>query len=92
MQKLQDIDQVVEISKFTLQAIKQNLSTYDEADFILREALFAKYIDAEQFSDAALVLSGANLDSTTRVFSEKEKTDMLVKCAGGNLIKESRYR
>eukprot|EP01036_Dinobryon_divergens_P036214 gene36214-47099_t len=66
LQKLQDIDLFVEISKFTLQAIKQNLSTYDEADFILREALFAKYIDAEQFSDAALVLSGANLDSTTR--------------------------
>lgn len=86
MQKLQDIDLFVEISKFTLQAIKQNLSTYDEADFILREALFAKYIDAEQFSDAALVLSGANVDSTTRVFSDKEKTDILVKCAGGNLI------
>jgi hypothetical protein len=26
------------------------------------------------------------LDSTTRVFSDKEKTDVLVKCAGGFLI------
>ncbi len=74
----------MEISNFTLQAIKQNLSTYDDADFILREGMFAKYIEAEQYSDAALILSGTNLDSTTRVFSEKEKTDILVKCAGRN--------
>ena len=63
-------------------AIKQNVSSYDEADFILREALFNYYLGCEQFSDAAQILCGANLESTTRVFTDKEKADIFVRCAG----------
>jgi hypothetical protein len=64
----------------------QSVSTYDEADYILRDGLFAKFIDAEQFSDAAQILSGTNLDSLSRPYTEKEKVDVYVKCAGAILI------
>ncbi len=69
-------------------SIKQNVSSYDDADFILREALFGYYLGTGQFSDAAQILSGANLESTSRVFSDKEKADIYVKCAGLSMLCE----
>lgn len=62
-------------------AIKQSSSPYDEADFILRDALFAYYVKTEQCSDAAQILSAVNTESTVRVFSNDEKADIFVKCA-----------
>lgn len=82
MSKLEDFDSFVEVALLSISLIKQNASNYDDADFLLREALFSKYIDAEQYSDAAQILSGVNLESTSRIFSDREKTDVLVKCAG----------
>lgn len=70
-----------EVACHIITAIKNNVSSYDEADCILREKLFKYYLDCEQFSDAAQILSGINLDSTSRPFTEKEKTDVYVRCA-----------
>lgn len=63
--------------------IKQNgyAVLYDESDFICRDSLFNYYISCEQFSEAAQTLSLINLDSTSRVFTDQEKADILIKCA-----------
>ena len=75
-------ESLFEIASSLITAIKENIASYDEADYILRESLFSYYINCEQFSDAAQILSGTNLESTTRPFSDKEKVDIHVKCAG----------
>ena len=71
-----------EICTYMISAIKQNVNSYDEADYLLREALFDYYVANEQYSDAAQILSGVNFDSTSKVLSDKEKADIHVKCAG----------
>lgn len=75
-------DSLFEVASFLITAIKQNVSSYDEADYILRDTLFQYYINSEQFTDAAQILSGVSLESSTRPFSDKEKVDIFVKCAG----------
>lgn len=70
-----------EIACYMITSIKNNISSYDEADYILRESLFKCYLNSEQYSDAAQILAGVNLDSTSRIFTEKEKTDVYVRCA-----------
>ena len=71
-----------DISCFVINSIKQHLSIHDEADFILRDSLFTYYIALEEYSEAAKMLSGANLESTNRPFTNKEKVDIFIKCAG----------
>jgi hypothetical protein len=75
-------DEFHEIAIYLVTAIKQNVSSFDEADFILRDSLFSYFLRCEQFSDAANILSGANLESNTRQYTEREKVDIFVKCAG----------
>lgn len=75
-------EEQLEICSYMISAIKQNVNPYDEADYLLRETLFDYYVASEQYSDAAQILSGVNFDSTSRVFSDKEKADIYVKCAG----------
>jgi len=54
---------------------------FDEADFLLREALFQWMCECERFHEAATVLSQVNVGSQTRVFSSEEKADIYIKCA-----------
>lgn len=75
-------DDLFDVACYLITAIKQNISSYDEADYTLRELLFSYYLDCNQYSDAAQILSGVNLDSNSRPFSEKEKADIYVRCAG----------
>lgn len=65
-------------------SIKQcsSSSSFDEADFLLRDALFSYCVNCEEYTEAAQYLAGANLDSNTRVFSDLEKVDLFIKCAG----------
>jgi COP9 signalosome complex subunit 4 len=55
--------------------------SFDEADYILREILFDYYVSQELFKDAAVILSGINLDSSTNTISDQNKTEIYVKCA-----------
>lgn len=77
-----DGDDQLEICNYMITAIKQNVNSYDEADYLLRETLFDYYVACEQYSDAAQILSGVNFDSTSKIFSDKEKANIHVKCAG----------
>ena len=61
-----------------LTAIKNHVMNFDEADYILREALFTYFLGLEQFKEAAQTLSMVNLES----FSDHDKVDIYVKCAG----------
>jgi hypothetical protein len=71
-----------EIASFAVTSIKNHLMSFDEADYILRDTLCAYYLATEQFKDAAIILSGINLESSTTPFSDTEKTEVYVKCAG----------
>lgn len=71
-----------EIASFAVNAIKNHLMSFDEADYIFRDTLFEYYVSQEQFRDAGQILSGVNLDSSTTPFSDQEKTEIYVKCAG----------
>ena len=77
-------DLLYEVAVFLVTSIKQSPSaqSFDEADFILRDALFNYCVGCEEYVEAAQYLSGANLDSTSRVFTDLEKVDIFIKCAG----------
>jgi COP9 signalosome complex subunit 4 len=53
--------------------------SHDDADYILRDALFEYYLSTAEYAEAAQALAGLNLDSSTRVYSDMEKVDILVK-------------
>lgn len=77
-------EQYYEVSVYLIGVIKQHpgAPSLDEADFILRDTLFTYCVACEEYTEAAQFLAGANLDSATRVFSELEKVDIYIKCAG----------
>ena len=68
-----------EAAVYTLGKLKGLQLPNDDADYMLREALFDYYLGHGEYAEAAQVLSGVNLDSTVRVFSDAEKVDILVK-------------
>ena len=68
-----------ETALHTLGKLKSQQLPNDEADYILREALFEYYLSLGEYAEAAQVLSGINLESTSRVFTDAEKVDVLVK-------------
>jgi hypothetical protein len=71
-----------EVCEQGLSVLKVPSCTFDEADYALSNRLFMLYVQWGQFSSAALVLGGLNLESTVRKYSDKEKTDIYIKCAG----------
>ena len=71
-----------ELASFAVTAIKNHLMSFDEADFVLRETLFDFYVSQEMFKDAGQILSGVNLDTSTIPYSDQQKTEVFVKCAG----------
>ncbi len=71
-----------ELTNQVLSCFKSSTGAYDEADFILRDHLFKVHVQWGQFSDAAQALGGLNLDSAVRPYSEQEKADIYIKCAG----------
>ena len=66
--------------------MKSSANNFDEADFIIRDGLFSTYLKWGQFSDAAQSLAGLNVESTTRPYTDNEKADIYVKCAGRSAI------
>lgn len=80
--KALDSEQYESIANFTLTKMKSSANNFDEADFIIRDGLFNTYLKWGQFSDAAQALAGLNVESTTRPYSDNEKADIYVKCAG----------
>jgi hypothetical protein len=62
--------------------LRQHNITFDEADYNLRELLFSYYVAQLQFKDAAQALAGINLDSPVLAFSDQQKAEIYVKCAG----------
>lgn len=70
------------IGNYTLSKLKSSANNFDEADFTIRDSLFSIYLKWGQYSDAAQSLAGLNVDSATRPYTESEKADIYVKCAG----------
>ncbi|CAM9827731.1 unnamed protein product, partial [Chrysoparadoxa australica] len=54
---------------------------YEDADFLLRDGLFNYLVLGMQFSDAANVLGGLNMETSGRTYSDKEKAEVYVKIA-----------
>lgn len=71
-----------EIASAAISAIKTHVNNYDEADFILRQALFDVYVACEDFKSAAQSLAAVNVDSPSLLLSDSQKADLFVKCAG----------
>ena len=68
-----------DVAVHTLGRLKSQQLPNDEADYILRESLFDYYLRVGEYAEAAQVLAGVNLESTSKVFSDTEKVDILVK-------------
>jgi hypothetical protein len=71
-------DQLESVVMPAIDAIKNNIIAVDEADFIMRDIMFNHFVRQEQFKEAAQTLAAVNVDN----FSDHEKTDIYVKCAG----------
>lgn len=71
-----------EIVTYTLSKLKSTTNNHDESDFILRDQLFNVYVKWGRYSDAAQTLAGLNLESTIKVYSDLEKANIHVQCAG----------
>ena len=65
-----------------LQCLRERPLVFDETDYTIRDALFDYYNANEEYSQAAQILGGLNLDSTVRPYSLNEKVDIYIKCAG----------
>eukprot|EP01031_Cornospumella_fuschlensis_P028426 gene28426-34317_t len=78
-----------DVANHSLIVMKQCPINLDEANFVLRDQLCNYYIQTGQFSDAAQILAGVNVESTTRVFTEEEKVDIYIKCAEAYLEDEA---
>lgn len=77
-----------DVTNHVLMLIKQSgASSYDDADLLLRTALFEYHLSFNELSDAAQILSGVNLDSTTRPYTLDEKADIYIKCAGSSIVR-----
>lgn len=62
--------------------LKQQQNTFnDEADYILREALFDYHVSIEEYSEAAQYLSGVNMESSSFVLTDRDKADIFIRCA-----------
>ena len=64
-------------------------TTFDEADYMLRNALFNWMCECERYHEGATVLAMVNLDSQTRPFDEEEKADIYIKCAEACLAEDA---
>ena len=64
-------------------------TTFDEADYMLRNALFNWMCECERYHEGATVLAMVNLDSQTRPFDEEEKADIYIKCAEACLLEDA---
>jgi COP9 signalosome complex subunit 4 len=64
-------------------------SVYDEADYVLRDGIFHVYVGWGQYANAAQVLSGTNMASNSRPFTDLEKVDIYIKCAEAFLEEEA---
>ena len=73
-----------EIACFAVTLIKNHIMSFDEADFIFREILFDHYVSQEQYKDAGQILSGVNLETSTIPYTDQQKTEVYVKCAGAH--------
>ena len=62
-----------EIAEFTLVTLKAQSNGFDEADYLLRDAMFEHYLATGEYPEAAQVLAGVNLESTARPFTDVEK-------------------
>jgi len=76
------------MATFCIQQIRMHAVKFDEADYILRDALFNYYLETQQFKDAATTLVGVNMESVTKTFTDAEKADIYVKCAEAYLQEE----
>ena len=83
-------NELIELCEPILESIKNHhhRPPFDEADHILREGLFEAYINNDDYSSAAQILSLVNMESNTRPFTEEEKTNIWIKCAEASLADE----
>jgi COP9 signalosome complex subunit 4 len=84
VKSISDEEAANELAVYLVTLIKQSpsASSFDEADFFLRDWLFSYLCGCEEYTEAARYLSGANLESTVRAFTDLEKVDIYIKCAG----------
>ena len=65
------------IACYAVSAIKNHIMSFDDADHLLRQALFDHFLRLEQFKEGAQMLAGVNVEN----FSDDEKSELYVKCA-----------
>ena len=76
-----DMSSYVAVAEAAITAIRNYTGSIDEADYEFRNALFRQYVNCAKFKAAAVVLSGLNLESTSRRYTAFEKADLYVTCA-----------
>mmetsp|Transcript_18330 Transcript_18330/g.24187 ORF Transcript_18330/g.24187 Transcript_18330/m.24187 type:complete len:403 (-) Transcript_18330:374-1582(-) len=70
-----------EVANYTIKKFQNQVVSFEDGDYILRDALFEYYLAEESFKEAATALSGLNMESGTKVYTEAEKANMYVKIA-----------
>lgn len=76
------------IGMHTIQKIQPRVTSFEEADNVIRNVLFDYFLEEESFKQAAHVLSGINVESGARIFPDGEKADHYVKIAEAFLADE----
>eukprot|EP01025_Chloroclados_australasicus_P056320 TRINITY_DN6945_c0_g1_i1.p1 TRINITY_DN6945_c0_g1~~TRINITY_DN6945_c0_g1_i1.p1 ORF type:complete len:395 (+),score=46.06 TRINITY_DN6945_c0_g1_i1:1085-2269(+) len=77
-QQVQNLDRK-ELIQFALKSVQTRSASFDEQIWSLREQLAALHEKDEEWSQAAQVLSGIDLDSGMRYLSEEDKVSMFIR-------------
>jgi len=71
----------IDIANSILTKMNSQIVSFDDANYILRNKLFDRFVQEEQFRDAATVLGGLNLENTTKIYTPQQKAEIYVKVA-----------
>eukprot|EP00639_Heterosigma_akashiwo_P002680 CAMPEP_0194591992 /NCGR_PEP_ID=MMETSP0292-20121207/22459_1 /TAXON_ID=39354 /ORGANISM="Heterosigma akashiwo, Strain CCMP2393" /LENGTH=371 /DNA_ID=CAMNT_0039450299 /DNA_START=67 /DNA_END=1179 /DNA_ORIENTATION=- len=78
---LSDREVFQEVATYTLGKFQNQVVSFEDADYTLRDALFEHYLNEESFKSAANALAGLNMESGSKVYTDAEKANLYVKIA-----------
>mmetsp|Transcript_36559 Transcript_36559/g.113104 ORF Transcript_36559/g.113104 Transcript_36559/m.113104 type:complete len:410 (-) Transcript_36559:50-1279(-) len=71
----------LDVCRWAVERVKPQVQSFEEADYALRQALFACLLEAGDFRDAAMTLGGINVETSAKQYTEQEKAALYVQVA-----------
>ena len=75
IEELQDAEMKIEIGRRALQTLEARVASFEEQDASLRKLLAASYQEQDEFTEAAKVLQGMQIESSQRKMSDNDKVE-----------------